>query len=410
MKKLMFLSLFCLSAISFAGESWKNDKYLWEKLFDNRDNIESVVAGDINGDMKDDIAVIYNEESDERMKVAVTIGKEYKIVDMDKWIYKYIGTDKFKKFKAVEIRDGKIYVKSELNVNEFIKDMDGDRTKDGDIVASRYADRDVLAVFEYKNNKIQISDISGSAVLRDSEATAQYFYNVKDGYIYYNYLQKPEKIGEANSYYYKNYSRVIASKISEVEINCDEDKWVLKSNANKIDSSWKRLEVTYGFEKWKNDFDLSAKYYIGYDERNLYILAKVADDVFRQNLSGDKGLRGDHIELWFGDNYSNKYQLALLPGNFGNIKPEIMQWYNKNKPVSNKKISGAEIKSKKTDNGYIIEAKIPFSEFGEPNLFNLTKFTFSVSDSDEADKQEKLLASSSLTWGDNWSIGEIIWE
>ena len=87
-----------------------------------------------------------------------------------------------------------------------------------------------------------------------------------------------------------------------------------------------------------------------------------------------------------------------------------MQWYNKNKPVSNKKISGAEIKSKKTDNGYIIEAKIPFSEFGEPNLFNLTKFTFSVSDSDEADKQEKLLASSSLTWGDNWSIGEIIWE
>jgi hypothetical protein len=75
-----------------------------------------------------------------------------------------------------------------------------------------------------------------------------------------------------------------------------------------------------------------------------------------------------------------------LPGNFGSIKPEIMQWYNKNKPVSNKKISGAEIKSKKTDNGYIIEAKIPFSEFGEPNLFNLTKFTFSVSDSDEVDK------------------------
>lgn len=396
MKKIIFLSLLCFSVVSFAGESWKNDKYLWEKLFDNKENIKFIIGGDINGDMKDDIVVVYNSDEDNKIAAAVTVGKEYKKVEMDRETFKYIGTDRFNEINAVEIKSGKIYINTTLDLNLFVTDMKGESK--------------AMVVLDYSKARLNISNVSGNGILCGTEEKAQYNYDVKEGYIYYNNLKEPQKIGVATSYYYKQYSRVIVPKTSGIDINCDEDKWVLKSNENKIDSSWKHLEITYGFEKWKNDFDLSAKYYTAHDEDNFYVFIRVTDDIFRQNMSGDKGLRGDHVELWFGDNNSNKYQLALLPGNFGNIKAEVIQWYYKNKPISNKKISGAEIKSKKTDNGYIIEAKIPFSEFGESDLSNLTKFTLSVSDSDDADKQEKLMSSSSLIWGEDWSIGEIIWE
>lgn len=193
-------------------------------------------------------------------------------------------------------------------------------------------------------------------------------------------------------------------------VNCDEDKWILKAGSNRVDSSWMKMEVTYGFEKWKNDFDLSVKYYVAHDEENIYILAKVSDDIFRQNFSGDKGLRGDHLELWFGDESGNKYQIALLPGNFAAVKGEAMQWYLGSRAVSNKKVVNAVVAGKKSDNGYIIEAKLPISSIGISSLRDITRFTLAVSDSDSADKQEKLMASSSLTWGYDRSMGEIIWE
>lgn len=395
MKKLVLIFIILTLNLT-AAESWKNEKYLWEKKFDNLGAVEFITGGDINGDMKDDIVVIYGKSENNKIEAAVTVGSDYKKVELDERWLKYLGIDEFSQFKSIEIKDEKIYTKTMLNINSFIKEINGNSES--------------MIVFDYSRDKLNIVDVVGSGKVEFTEQTAQYFYNVKEGYVYYNYLEREQKIGESNSYYYRNYSRVVAPEVSSMTVNCDEDKWILKAGSNRVDSSWMKMEVTYGFEKWKNDFDLSVKYYVAHDEENIYILAKVSDDIFRQNFSGDKGLRGDHLELWFGDESGNKYQIALLPGNFAAVKGEAMQWYLGSRAVSNKKVVNAVVAGKKSDNGYIIEAKLPISSIGISSLRDITRFTLAVSDSDSADKQEKLMASSSLTWGYDRSMGEIIWE
>lgn len=220
-----------------------------------------------------------------------------------------------------------------------------------------------------------------------------------------------KKIGAGAHYYFRNYSRVIAPQTGKaLPVDCDLNKWVLVARPQRIKNSPIGNVVMYGFEKWRSDYDLSGKYYMAYANQNIHLLVNVTDDVFRQNYAGDKSLRGDHIELWFARRNGAKYQINLNPGNFGTIPPEALLWFQNQSPVTNRKLKEIEIKSVRTGKGYVVEARIPVSLLHVSDIRELTNFTIVLSDSDAADRQEKIMGSSSLIWSNERSLGEVIWK
>lgn len=202
---------------------------------------------------------------------------------------------------------------------------------------------------------------------------------------------------------------MIASSLRrEFAVNASRDKWLLVARGHTLENAPLGSSISYGFERWVDHRDLSATFFVGYDADNIYILADVMDSIVRQNFTGDAVLRGDHVDLWFGDEEGHRFQIALLPGNFRDTEPESLLWFFKDRAVNNAPLKSVEVASRLTSRGYILEAKIPLFVMEKESVHELTKCTLAVSDSDDGDRQENLLATSSLIWGEPWSLGEII--
>lgn len=400
MRKLWFTvlaaAILALSiAPAFAQEGWQANKFQWEKLVQDKDNVTKIEGGDLNGDAKDDVILVYNSASTRSIVALISKGDTYIPVSYDSFSSDIISKAYLAEVKKVSVEDGAIVALLDYDVSKIIPKLSGIKT--------------VELKLKYLENKIKLTDLITTGDINGR--IAQVFYNVWEGNVYYYYLQQNEKVGENYGYYYVNYSRVIAPKLAKpFQPDCDINKWVLAARAQVLKNNSTGSNISYGFERWTSDYDLSGKYYLAYDPANIYIHVQVNDDQFRQNFTGDRALRGDHIELWFADANGNKYQLALTPGNFGENKPEALLWYQQDAPVVNRKLKDVKVQSRKTSSGYMLEAQIPTPSFGVESVKGLTKFTMVLSDSDNADKQEKILTSSSLTWGKEYSLGEIIWK
>lgn len=398
MKKMVcFLGLLLLlfSAIVHGEEGWKSNKYQWESLLPDKDNILKITGGDLNGDLKDDIVAVYNARSQNILVALLSKGETYTKVPYDLLSSDVIGKNELAKVDKLVIQNNLVVMTLKFDINKLIKDLSGEKLT---VLKMKYAE-DKIKLTEF----ISTGTVSGGRL-------AHVFYNVQEGRIYYRYLAEDQKVGEPNHYYYRHYSRVVAPKLSKpLPVDGDVNKWVLMARPQMLKNCTDGYPITYGFERWTSDDDLSGKYYMAYTPSHIFFLVEVNDDTYRQNFSGDKSLRGDHLEIWFA-NDSTKYQLGLNPGNFANIAPEALMWFKNLSPQANTKLNDVEMKSKKTDNGYIVEAKIPISTLGLQNIKDISKFTIVLSDSDTSDRQEKIMASSSLTWSDEWSLGEVVWK
>ncbi len=175
--------------------------------------------------------------------------------------------------------------------------------------------------------------------------------------------------------------------------------------------------VVYGKKNRKNDKDLSAKVMFGWDKKYLYVAVRVKDDKYTQTQSGDNLYLGDSIEILMdtfvsADYYLaslswDDYQLGISGGQKGaKISPEAYLWYPAGIRGSQPSV---KIARAKTDNGYRLEAAIPWK------VFNVTPyagahygFAFSVSDNDTNGKavQESMISTANrsllnpMTWGD----------
>lgn len=153
--------------------------------------------------------------------------------------------------------------------------------------------------------------------------------------------------------------------------------------------------VVFGGGNWINANDLNSSFKTAYDEKYLYIAAKVIDDLYAQNATGYKIYLGDSLEILLdknlaGDYYdkglsSDDYQLGISPGK-GSITgtKEAFLWY----PASLRGArTGVVVATQSISGGYRIEAAIPWSVFGiTPSSGNHFGFTFSVSDDDNPTK------------------------
>jgi hypothetical protein len=174
--------------------------------------------------------------------------------------------------------------------------------------------------------------------------------------------------------------------------------------------------VVYGASARSGASDLSATYYIGWDQTYLYVGVQVTDDKIVQVSQGRLIYRGDEVELQLDTALdadfssttlsADDYQLGLSPGDFDSTDPEAYRWYPSSKAGS---VSNITLKSASTTSGYNLEARIPWSVFGTiPEGGNHYGFALSVSDDDQSGEavQESLISSvatrkllNPTTWG-----------
>ncbi len=149
-------------------------------------------------------------------------------------------------------------------------------------------------------------------------------------------------------------------------------------------------QIVFGAAAWTGTSDLSATFFIGWDAGNLYLAAHVRDDRHVQTASGRYLYKGDDVEIQLdadlaGDYYStvlsaDDYQIGLSPGDFAARPTEVYRWY-----PSEASLPTVTVAARKTDQGYDLEARIPWSVFDvTPASGASYGFALSFSDNDLA--------------------------
>jgi hypothetical protein len=181
-------------------------------------------------------------------------------------------------------------------------------------------------------------------------------------------------------------------------------------------SAFNATQVVHGATRWSGLNDASAVYYIGWDEANLYLGARVTDDRYVQVSSGASLYLGDGLEIQLDANLAadfytaavdtDDYQVGLSAGNFASISPQAYRWYP---AVLRGALSGVTVAGKTTATGYNLEAKVPWTVFGlTPVTGARYGFALSVSDNDATGTaaQQSMVSSVSTrillnptTWG-----------
>lgn len=188
------------------------------------------------------------------------------------------------------------------------------------------------------------------------------------------------------------------------------DEWIF----DKYDVS----NVIAGKSQWSSYSDLSGNFMIGWDEDFLFIAARVKDDKYKQNATGENLYKGDSLEILIdtivSDDFHQKslngddYQLGLSPGSpQPGTNPEAYLWYPKSKAGEE---GDVKIKAMSTDDGYRVEAKIPWDLFSvKPKVGKHFGFAFSISDNDKSGEniQQTMVSNDAsrilddpTTWGD----------
>ncbi len=148
--------------------------------------------------------------------------------------------------------------------------------------------------------------------------------------------------------------------------------------------------LSYANANWSGAADLSATYYLGWDADYLYLAVLRIDDTFAQVSTGRYMYKGDDVEIQLDADlpadYASKslsgddFQVGLSPGNFGTLPPEAHLWF----PRSQERTLGSvQVKAVKSNGGYSLEAKIPWSTFGvTAESGDRFGFALSLSDND----------------------------
>jgi hypothetical protein len=178
--------------------------------------------------------------------------------------------------------------------------------------------------------------------------------------------------------------------------------------------------IVFGRENWTGPDDLSASFYVGWDDNNLYIAVKVRDDQYVQNMTGENIFLGDSIEILLDtkltDDYyytqlsADDFQLGLSPGR-GVGAPdtdtkEAYLWFPSN--IAGKQ-PGFPMASIQQQGVWRFEAAIPWSIFEtKPTAGTSMGFVLSVSDNDDTTRNVQQTMTSNVpgrrltdptTWG-----------
>jgi len=165
--------------------------------------------------------------------------------------------------------------------------------------------------------------------------------------------------------------------------------------------SFSAFKATYNSKALANPSDLSGRFYSVWDDKYLYMIIDVTDDVLTPLGKEDDILKGDGLLLSIDSNLygdlnerildADDYQLFISPGNFSNIPAQV-----KTIVPEQYELSGINIASAKKVGGYYIELKIPWIQIGIQNPQDKTPFGFNLDilDTDNLGECELIISSS----------------
>jgi hypothetical protein len=148
-------------------------------------------------------------------------------------------------------------------------------------------------------------------------------------------------------------------------------------------------QILVGADTWKGPDDCSALIYTMWDDDYFYIAAQVRDDVRSAGVWGEKMNYNDGIEFYLdtdllGDRHERKYSADDFQyGCFNTPKgPVVWSWQPHGGPSPGGEIAFVYDESLGAG-GYVIEARIPLSEFGLTPVPGMTiGFTVALDDDD----------------------------
>ncbi|MBR4675018.1 MAG: hypothetical protein IKP00_11185 [Victivallales bacterium] len=147
--------------------------------------------------------------------------------------------------------------------------------------------------------------------------------------------------------------------------------------------------------KWDGADDSSGKVTFGWDSKCFYFFAVVKDDKHTQLYENDRLFNGDHVMLVFdmipgGGTKTDLWKIGFTPGDFDKVKPAMHVWT----PLG-VTTEGIKFSTKKREDGYQLEASIPWSFFDlNDNLTVGHSFGFDciIGDSDTGLTQKSMLS------------------
>ncbi len=180
-----------------------------------------------------------------------------------------------------------------------------------------------------------------------------------------------------------------------------------------------RQHCTHAPAKWASAEDLSARIWLAWRDEYLYLAADVTDDQHRQPLRDRAMYRGDHLELYLDLLPDVEPQrllwgrgqvlLGLSPGSLEktgdkltDLPPEAVVFLPEGQAAQ-----GVLIAAQKTEQGYVLEAAVPWSLLGKligkaklkPSQAMPLGLEVTVSDTDgSTPAQEKMLSLRTEPW------------
>lgn len=174
-----------------------------------------------------------------------------------------------------------------------------------------------------------------------------------------------------------------------------------------------------GPEMWTGPTDLSGTAWLGWDEQNLYLAAKVIDDAHVQTQTSWEMFRGDSVELWIdadlqgdfdqtqGD--ADDWQFGLSPGDFLVLRPEGVVYIPVRDLNLNRQIA---VTAQPDGSGYTLEASIPWSILHiQPQHGMVLGYTIDLSDNDvpgTAQQQTEVTHNPRFRFNDPTTFGNLI--
>ena len=170
--------------------------------------------------------------------------------------------------------------------------------------------------------------------------------------------------------------------------------------------------VTAGAGTWTGNEDLSGKMRLTWHQTGIFIAGEVMDDILSQPASGRDMWKGDHVSLLMdlapgveGKRSAlgeGQFHVGISPGSFGvevggaPLPPEIVVW-----TPAGAAEKGGSVAARETDNGYVVEAFVPWSRLNVSGvrMNDDANFEVALSDCDSSEpRQEAWMTLGTEKW------------
>ncbi|MCA9980978.1 MAG: restriction endonuclease [Anaerolineales bacterium] len=175
---------------------------------------------------------------------------------------------------------------------------------------------------------------------------------------------------------------------------------------------------------WDGTMDLTAVWWLGWDDNNLYIAVNVADDRHVQSRETKFAYLGDSLEIQLDTDRAgdfaarvspDDFQYVISPGNFAGLPAEAFRFQgnDENWPVDAPG-TAVRVAARQNDQGYTLEAVIPWADMNmAPSAGMVLGAALSNNDIDNpASGTQELMLSHVATrkWRDPTSWGTLTLE